>query len=142
MAGKLKPDVLILDVSMPELNGVEVTRQIKRLLPETEVLVFTGHESEKLVHELFAAGALGCVLKTEAGQHLIPAIKSLALHKPFFGSRATEVVFGTYRNGGLPSQTKRHAGSESPRARSGATALRRQEQQGSGRHPGRQRPDS
>lgn len=116
MAGKLKPDVLIVDVSMPELNGVEVTRQIKRLLPETEVLVFTGHESEKLVHELFAAGALGCVLKTEAGQHLIPAIKSLALHKPFFGSRATEVVFGTYRNGGLPSQQSATPGL-SPRER-------------------------
>ena len=99
LAEKLKPEIVVLDVAMPELNGVEVTRLIKRVLPQTEILAFTGYDSDKVVHQLFAAGALGCVLKTEADQHLIAAIKSLALHKPFFGSRAAEVVFETYRRG-------------------------------------------
>lgn len=99
-ANKLKPDVVILDVAMPELNGVEVTRQIKRSLPQTEILAFTGYENETLVHQLFVAGALGCVLKTEATQHLVTAIKSLIQHKPFFGNRAAEIIFETYRRGG------------------------------------------
>lgn len=101
MAEKLKPEIVVLDVAMPELNGVDVTRLIKRALPQTEILAFTGYDSEKVVHQLFAAGALGCVLKTEADQHLIAAIKSLAQHKPFFGSRAAEIIFETYRLGGL-----------------------------------------
>ena len=99
-AKKLKPDVMILDVAMPELNGVDVTRQIKRSLPKTEVLAFTGYDNESLLHQLFVAGALGCVLKCEATQYLVPAIKSVILHKPFFGSRAAEIIFEAYRRGG------------------------------------------
>ncbi len=96
MALELKPDVVILDVSMPELGGVEATRQIKRDLPETEVLVFTGQESEALVHQLFTAGARGFVLKSEAGTLLIPAVKALCDHKPFFGAHISAIVFDQY----------------------------------------------
>ena len=96
MALELKPDIVIVDVSMPELSGVEVTRQIKRELPETEVLVFTGQESEALVHQLLSAGALGFVLKSEAAAHLIPAIKALCNHKPFFGAHVSNIVFDHY----------------------------------------------
>lgn len=105
MALELKPDIVIVDVSMPELSGVEVTRQIKRDLPETEVLIFTGQDSEALVHQLFAAGARGFVMKSEAAQHLIPAIKALCEHQPFFGSRVTGIVFDQYLKGGAsPAQ--------------------------------------
>lgn len=96
MALALKPDIVIVDISMPELGGVEVTRQIKRDLPETEVLVFSGQDSEALVHQLFAAGARGFVMKSEAAQQLIPAIKALCNHQPFFGARATGIVFDQY----------------------------------------------
>ncbi len=96
MALELKPDIVIVDVSMPELGGVEVTRQIKRDLPETEVLVFSGQESESLVHQLFAAGARGFVMKSDAAQQLIPAIKALCNHQPFFGARVTGIVFDQY----------------------------------------------
>jgi DNA-binding NarL/FixJ family response regulator len=82
MAEKLKPDVVVLDVAMPEVNGVDATRQIKAMLPETEVLVFTGTESEALVHEVFAAGARGCVLKSDAAEHLIPGRVSRSLFLP------------------------------------------------------------
>lgn len=102
LAQELKPDVVILDVGMPELNGVEVTRELKRTLPETEVLAFTGTESEALVHQLFAAGARGCVLKSEAAAHLIPAIKALCAHQPYLASRVSRVVFESYLQGGMP----------------------------------------
>lgn len=101
MAEKLKPDVVVLDVAMPEMNGVDVARQIRKSLPNTEVLAFTGTESETLVHQLFAAGARGCVLKSDAGEHLIPAIKALCAHQPYFGSRVAQVVFDSYLKGGL-----------------------------------------
>ena len=96
MALEMKPDIVIVDVSMPELGGVEVTRQIKRDLPETEVLVFTGQESETLVHQLLAAGARGFVLKSEAAACLIPAIKALCEHKPFLGAHVSGIVFEQY----------------------------------------------
>jgi DNA-binding NarL/FixJ family response regulator len=101
LAETLKPDVVVLDVAMPELNGVDATRQIKRALPDTEVLVFTGTESEALVHQLFAAGARGCVLKSDAAEHLIPAIKALCQHQPYLGSRISQIVFASYLKGGV-----------------------------------------
>ncbi len=104
MAMELKPDIIIVDVSMPELSGVEVTRQIKRDLPETEVLVFTGQDSEALVHQLFAAGARGFVLKSESATHLIPAIKALCNHQPYFGSHVAGIVFDQYLKGGAQSE--------------------------------------
>jgi DNA-binding NarL/FixJ family response regulator len=99
MALELKPDIVIVDVSMPELGGVEVTRQIKRELPETEVLVFSGQDSEALVHQLFAAGARGFVLKSEAAANLIPAIKALCHHQPYFGAHVSGIVFEQYLKG-------------------------------------------
>ena len=93
---KLKPDIVILDLNMPSLGGVEATRQIKRETPETSVLVFTGQDSEALVHQLFSAGARGFVLKNEASENLIPAIKALCAGQPYFGSRVSGIVFDQY----------------------------------------------
>jgi DNA-binding NarL/FixJ family response regulator len=104
LAAKLKPDVVVLDVAMPGLNGVDATRQIKLALPDTDVLVFTGAESESLAQELFAAGARGCVLKSEAGEHLVPAIKAICAHEPYFGSRASRVVFESDLQSGKPAE--------------------------------------
>ncbi len=101
MALELKPDILIVDVSMPELSGVEVTRQVRQELPGTEVLVFTGQDSETLVHQLFAAGARGFVFKSEAADHLIPAIKALCNGEPYFGERVSGIVFEQYLKGSL-----------------------------------------
>jgi len=102
---KLKPRIVILDVGMPGLGGVEATRQIRRDLPETDVLVFTGQDSESLVHQLFSAGARGFVLKTEAGDKLIPAIKALLAGEPYFGPRIGNLIFDQYmRNSAQPAQ--------------------------------------
>ena len=100
---QLKPNVVILDINMPGLGGVEATRQIKRELPETHVLVFSGQDSESLVHQLFSAGARAFVLKSEAAENLIPAIKALCAGEPYFGSRVSRIVFDQYvRNANSP----------------------------------------
>jgi two-component system response regulator NreC len=99
LAEKLAPDVVVLDLGMPELNGLEAARQIKRALPKTEVLVFTGEESEQLIHEIFAVGARSYILKSDVADHLMAAIRALGEHKHYFTSRISEVVFARYLDG-------------------------------------------
>jgi DNA-binding NarL/FixJ family response regulator len=82
-----RPEVVVLDLTMPELNGFEATRRIRQALPDTEVLIFTMHESEELVRNVLAAGARGYLLKSDAARQLVPAVESLAQRKPFFAGR-------------------------------------------------------
>lgn len=96
IALKLKPDVAVLDLSMPELNGLEATRQIRKELPQTEVLIFTMHETEQLIREVLAAGARGYVLKSDAGRSLVAAVEALSHHKPFFTAKVSETLLSTY----------------------------------------------
>jgi DNA-binding NarL/FixJ family response regulator len=83
---------------MPELNGLEATRRIKDALPETEILIFSMHESEELIRDVLAAGARGYLLKSDASRQLVPAVESLARHQPFFSGRVSEVVLGGFLN--------------------------------------------
>lgn len=99
LAEKLMPDVVVLDIGMPELNGLDAARQIKRALPKTGVLIFTGEESEQLIHEIFAAGASSYILKSDLGQHLVAAIRALGQQKHYFTSRISEIVFARYLDG-------------------------------------------
>ncbi len=93
---RLKPDVVVLDISMPVLNGLEATRQILKALPRTEVLVLTVHDSERMVHEALQAGARGYVLKSDASEHLLAALDSVSAHKPYFTSSVSELVLAGY----------------------------------------------
>lgn len=91
-AAQLRPDVVILDVCMPELNGIEATRQIRKASPRSEVLILSVHESTHLVREVIEAGARGYLLKSDSDRELVAAVDSLARHKPFFTGRATEML--------------------------------------------------
>lgn len=96
LAIKHRPDVAIVDLSMPELNGLETTRQIKRESPDTEVLVFSMYENEQFVRELLAAGARGYVLKSDVITQLFVAVETVTRHKPFFTSDVAEKVLKGY----------------------------------------------
>jgi len=92
---RLQPDVIVLDLGMPELNGLDALKLIHKEVPATEVLVFSMHDSEGLVREVFAAGARGYVLKSDAARYLVDAIRSLAQHKPFFTERISEAILSS-----------------------------------------------
>lgn len=96
MAMKLNPSVVILDVSMPELNGLEATRQILANLPSTRVLILTMHESEYLVRDVLDAGAQGYLLKSDAWRDLIAAVEALLQDRPFFTSKVARMVLEGY----------------------------------------------
>jgi len=96
IAKKEQPDVAIVDISMPGLNGLEATRQIKKAVPRTEVLIFTMHEDEGLVREVLAAGARGYLLKSDASRHIVAAVDALAHHKPFFTSNVSETMLESF----------------------------------------------
>lgn len=107
MADKLRPDVIVMDLAMPELNGLEATRQIRRVLPRAEILVLTFDESEALVQEVIAAGARGYVLKNDVSHVLVHAVESLSQHRPYFTSKAAEVLlggFGRVKKNSMPAQ--------------------------------------
>jgi two-component system response regulator NreC len=92
-ATELQPDIVIMDMTMPELNGLDAAIQIKRRLPNTEILMFTGQESENLIRDAFESGVKSVILKSEAHHFLVEAIESLARHKPFFTDKVSEILF-------------------------------------------------
>jgi DNA-binding NarL/FixJ family response regulator len=94
-AGQFKPDVAVLDIGMPLLNGVEATRQIRKASPQTEILILTMHDSELLVQEVLGAGAHGYILKDDADRNLIAAVDALRRHKPYLSSRVSEAASKT-----------------------------------------------
>jgi DNA-binding NarL/FixJ family response regulator len=96
---EFKPDVAIVDIGMPELNGLDATRQIVKTNPQTEVLILSMHQSEDVVREVLKAGARGYVLKSDADQNLVAAVQMLLQHKPFLTSDVTGVVLLKYLNG-------------------------------------------
>ena len=105
LAAELKPDVVVLDLSMPELNGLEATRQIRHELPQTEVLIFTMHETEQLIREVLAAGARGYVLKSDAGLQLNQAVEALSQHKPFFTAKVSQALLDAFlKSGARPDE--------------------------------------
>jgi|SRR6516164_2543651 len=88
---QLNPDVIVIDVSMPDLNGLEATRQIRKACPRTEVLVITHYDYDEMAAEVMDSGAHGYVLKSDSDTDLVRAVEALSQHKPFFTSRITEM---------------------------------------------------
>ncbi len=96
LAVEKSPNVAIVDYSLPLINGVEVTRNIKIRHVDTEVLIFTMHDSDALVREAFQAGARAFLLKSDAKQHLMAAVESLLNHRPFFTGNISEKMLASY----------------------------------------------
>jgi DNA-binding NarL/FixJ family response regulator len=107
-ANKLKPDVAIVDVSMPELDGLQVTRQIRDASPRTEVVILTMHESDQMVRRVLDVGALGYVLKSDLAANLVRAVKAVSVGKLFLTPKVSEIVVrGFLRNGKQADLPKR-----------------------------------
>jgi DNA-binding NarL/FixJ family response regulator len=96
MAEELKPDIVVLDLTMPELNGLEAARRIVSAEPSARILILTAHESEQLVREVLSAGARGYVLKSDAGRILVAALQALLDGRSFFTTRVARMVLDGY----------------------------------------------
>ncbi len=116
-AKEYKPHLVVMDIAMPDLNGLEATREIVRALPQTEVLILTMHESEQVVREVLEAGARGYVLKSDGGGDLIRAVKTLREHKPMFTSRVEELLLRGYLDGAQAANAEPSLPSLTPRER-------------------------
>jgi DNA-binding NarL/FixJ family response regulator len=96
LAERIGPDLAILDFAMPELNGLDAARQIRRVSPRTEVLILTMHQTDQLVRDVLAAGARGFILKSDAGRVLVQAVEALLTHQPYFTGKVSELVLRGY----------------------------------------------
>jgi DNA-binding NarL/FixJ family response regulator len=101
----LTPDVVVLDVSMPVLNGLEATRQILKSRPATKVLILSMHETEQVVQQVLEAGAKGYLFKSDAGRDLVSAVEALEQDKTFFTSKVAQLVLDTFLGKRPPSES-------------------------------------
>jgi DNA-binding NarL/FixJ family response regulator len=98
LAADRQPDVAIIDLEMRELDGLAVTRQIKKLNPHIEVVIFTMHDDDQLIRDVLSAGARTFVLKSEGVRMLVKAVEGAIEHKSFFPARASETLLNTVRS--------------------------------------------
>jgi DNA-binding NarL/FixJ family response regulator len=106
MAADTKPDLVVMDLTMPELHGLEAARRIIAADPAARILILTAHESEQLVREVLSAGARGYVLKSDAGRILVAALQELLDGRMFFTSNVARIVVDGYlRNESRDSDT-------------------------------------
>lgn len=113
----LEPDVVVMDMSMPELNGLAAAQQIRRRLPQTEILIFTAHQTDELIREVFEAGVKSFIVKSEAHHFLVEAIQSLSQHKPFFTNKVSEILFADILNRSERNPSRSRSGQLSERER-------------------------
>jgi DNA-binding NarL/FixJ family response regulator len=99
-AEEVKPDIVILDITMPELNGVEAARRILKASPSTEILVLSVHYSDQLIRDILDAGVRGYIVKSDSDRDLVVAVEALSNHKPFFTPRATELILNRFNKSG------------------------------------------
>lgn len=92
LASELKPDLLILDISMQPTDGLDVAKRVREQVPETSILVFTMHQSESMVHDLLSAGVRGYVLKSDADKFLISAVETIAEGRTFFSEPVSRTI--------------------------------------------------
>jgi DNA-binding NarL/FixJ family response regulator len=102
MAREFKPDLVLVDLTMPEMNGLDVTAALREQFPETEVLVLSMHFSEELAREVLRCGALGYILKSDADEELLAAPDHMRRHQPFFTGRLAFAMTQNFVDGTGP----------------------------------------
>lgn len=95
-AQSMHPDVAIVDIGMPSLNGLEATRQIVKKVPRTRVLVLTMHDTNPLIQQVVKAGARGYVLKSDVASDLVSAVEALCRDQTFFTSKVSQIILDRY----------------------------------------------
>src|SRR6266404_5983563 len=103
-ARNLKPDVIILDIGMPDVDGLEATRQIRKAAPNSKILILTMHESNQMVRRVLEAGARGYVLKSDLASHLVKAVKGVSKGKVYLTPKVSEIVLEGFLNAGKESR--------------------------------------
>lgn len=96
MAKESQPDIVILDYSIPELNGLDLSHQLKRASPRIEILIYTMHDREELIAEILHAGVRGFVLKSDTEKHLLAALDALSIHRPYFSGAVSETLLDKF----------------------------------------------
>jgi DNA-binding NarL/FixJ family response regulator len=102
---KIKPDIVIMDIGMEELNGIEATRQIVAEVPGVKIIALSMHSDKRFVIEMLKAGAFGYLLKDSAPEELTSAIRAVAANQPYLSPKITDVVLKDYL-GALSLQTE------------------------------------
>jgi DNA-binding NarL/FixJ family response regulator len=106
LADRLHPQIAVLDLSMPEMNGLEAIRRILSASPEVRILVLSIHDSDTVIHEVLAAGAKGYLLKSDAARDLLAAVQSLIEGRPFFTAKVSQALLDSFLNGGAPRRVE------------------------------------
>jgi DNA-binding NarL/FixJ family response regulator len=104
---ELRPDVVVMELALPEMDGLDATHRIREALPQTEVLILSVHDSEALVKEAFLAGAKAFVVKTDTRPHLMPALEALAQHQPFFSPAACVMMLKELLQSGTTGRSRK-----------------------------------
>jgi DNA-binding NarL/FixJ family response regulator len=113
LAREARPDIAILDYSIPELNGLDLSHALKREFPRIEILVYTMHDREEIIMEVLRAGVRGFVLKSDTEKHLIAALDALSIHRSYFSGAISDTLLDQF----LESKPQSSAGSLTHRER-------------------------
>jgi DNA-binding NarL/FixJ family response regulator len=92
LALRLRPDVAVLDLSMPGIGGLDVARRIRTGSPATEILICTMHEGDEIMRTIAGVGARGLLLKSDAPRQIVAAVRAVSCHQPYFAPQTTEAA--------------------------------------------------